>query len=1166
MTFDQPTETGVAGPAAPTGARTTSDRWWKALAKSNRLRSILLASAALAGVTYCVLWIVAPPKPVPKPFTFDPSASWITTTATDQSCGCFRLDLEIPGKIANAWVAVATNGGFETIVNGSGYARFFLWRRTHQFQTSLSEGGQKLYAGDPAMSVNYPREYQWKDHDNAELPTLLDLSPYLHSGRNTICVEVECDGTTPAMILSGEVLLESGEKIPIRSGKDWAAEPVPRTVLQQHWTDPKFSAIEWDRARPLPWHRQFWRLVPEGVYEEPFRGKRLRSLAPNSITWVEQNLDLPKRPVDGFLRMASDTPFHIWINGRSVDIISRDPSVLAWGPWSIRTLGRIPTDIDLDALPEWLDPNSVDSLLPGQQPERPPTRDPAVNNFTPDQQPISGTSSHPYAPDEFGTSNSPQGDRPRGASPYSSLANPERAVPPALTRDRRNVDFITYDLTSLLRAGRNTIRIGFYQDAPEAAGLSREPFAAFDGRVRLAGGDYSYFASDRGSLSASVQSGNEKPRLVDASVDGPIERILLPSRTYFGSVYPDRPWFKFSATLFLVAAVVLLIGTSTLPALTRLLEKVQVSCAILAGWLWVGVLARSTMLERSEAMYWRFPSVWLALLIIGLTGAALALILQKTRLASREVKPFEHRHGFLSNWRWYLSLGLGTFLCFGLRAWHMDLQPPDEDEYVSVQASLAVAQTGKPEFQEGVWYTRSPAYHYLAGGIAKVTGSNILALRLLSVLFSCGTALLICKMGEELTGSRLAGFFALVLFAIHPFLVFSGHVARFYQQQQFFHLLGLAFFVRGFIAGSNMRDRYLTVLFFFLAVLSQEITVLQVVPLAICCGIFAQRRPWPDDIRLLICAVCAVALIAVDVAFFKIECMTALEGISPRIDASVGWSFEKPTNFFSLIIGYSRLHLVLSAFLIPGCLVAWYRRQTVWISLYLYFVLSIVVSNLLITSRGYRFEYFLIPVWILLCVHGMVECAKLFLPLWRQRSTQLLLGFGWLAIVIVSWSPWRILNSYDTVLQSDPTRALAFVAHNLRSGDRLAISELYPQAALLETGRSDYDVAVPILYDFALRKKGKLVDRNAAAEVVGNLDELQRAFAQHERLWVVFDRDQMHSRSRDVLWEYPAGRIQLFLRNNARLVFRSYLWSVYLWDRNAGQYSNFREKPGNWFE
>jgi Dolichyl-phosphate-mannose-protein mannosyltransferase len=1165
MISDWQTGKNGAGQSGLIAARAVPGRRWTALAKSDRLRSILLLSAAAAAVTYCILQIVAPAEPVPKPFAFDPSASWITTAATNQSCGCFRLDLEIPGKVANAWIAVATNGGFETIVNGNGCAQIFLWRRTQQFQTSLSEEGQKLYAGDPAMSVNYPREYQWKDHDNAELPIFVDLSSYLHSGHNILCVEVESVGTTPALILSGEVLLETGQTIAIRSGKEWAAEPVPRTAEQPGWTDPRFSVRDWDRARPLPWRRSFWRLVPEGIFEEPFAGKRLRSLATNCITWVEENVDLAKDPREGFLRVVTDTPFHVWVNGRPVDLISRHSSVFGWGAWFVRTLGRPSTDIDLDALPPWLAPNSVDALLPGQQPEDPSTRASAFNNFTSDQQQITGTSSQPYAPDGLGTSNNPKGNRLLRASPYSNLENPDRIVPPALTRDRRNVEFLTYDVTPLLRVGRNTIRIGFYQDAPEAVGLSRESFAAFDGRVRLAEGSLVSFASDKETRS-SIQSGNGKFRSVETVVDGSIERILLPSREFFGTVYPDRPWFTASAAFFSICAFLLFVSTSVVPTLSRVVEKVQIPCAILAGWIWAGVVARSAMLERSEALYWRFPAVWSVLLIVGLTGGAFVMVLQRTKLEEGEPKVFEHRSGIFANWRWYLMVGLSIVLCFGLRAWQIDLQPPDDDEYVSIQASQAIAKTGKPEFQEGVWYTRSPAYHYLAGGIAKLTDNNIIPLRLLSVFLSCATALLIYKMGERLTGRRLAGLFALVLFAVHPFLIFSGHVARFYQQQQFFHLLGLAFFLRGFIAGSAMRDRYLTVLFFFLAVLSQEITLLQIVPVAVCYAVFAKRRPWTDEVRLLICAGCAMALIAVDIAFFKIECLTALEGISPRIDASFGWSFEKPANFLVLIIGYSRLHLVLSAFLIPGFLAAWYRRRTVWICLYLYFGLSIVVSNLLITSRGYRFEYFLIPVWILLSVQGLLECARLFLPLWQQFSARVVLGVGWLAIIICSWSPWRILASYDSALQADPTRALTFVARNMRPGDRIAISELYPQAALLETGRSDYDVAVPILYDFSLRKRGKLVDRNAAAEVVGNLGELQRAFAQQERLWVVFDRDQMHSRSGDVLWQYPAGRIQLFLRNNARLVFRSYLWSVYLWDRNAGRYSTFREKPGNWFE
>src|SRR4029077_17708235 len=129
---------------------------------------------------------------------------------------------------------------------------------------------------------------------------------------------------------------------------------------------------------------------------------------------------------------------------------------------------------------------------------------------------------------------------------------------------------------------------------------------------------------------------------------------------------------------------------------------------------------------------------------------------------------------------------------------------------------------------------------------------------------------------------------------------------------------------------------YLTVLAFLAAALSQEISVLQLLPLAICCALFAQRRTWSDEMRLLVAAGCALAIIALDVAFFQIRCLTALDGISPNVEATIGWRFDNPTSFFMLIVGYSRLHLVLSVFLIGGFVSALLRRHRVWLCLYSY--------------------------------------------------------------------------------------------------------------------------------------------------------------------------------------------------------------------------------------
>ncbi len=1141
---------------------------------SVHLRAVAFCSAAVAGAFYCLLMAFAPPEPVPSRFEFPANASWIAATPSPQTTGCFRQDLSIPGQIANAWVTVASSGGFEVIVNGRPIARDYIGSPVSPYQQSLSEMGQLLTPSDPAISINYPREYQWAHHDSAQLPTWIDLTNALTSGHNTLCVEIETSGAIPALILAGEVQLTTGERIPIRSGSDWAAEPVPTKVPQYSWTEAEVPVLDWHQARVLDRQQHFWRLVPDGIFEQPFCGRRVRVTPGGSPTWLEQSFDLGAKPLDGFVRIVTDSPFQIWVNGSPVVPKTRSESVFANGPWFIREIARSPLDVAPEATAEWLDSSEVATLLPGEQPETPLRADAEFNQIRPDSRSINWTGPHPVANGgtvlNSGTATSATSGTRQKNNPYADAANPDRVIPPALTRSARQVEFQCIGIAPFLHSGKNVIRIGLYKDQPVSVGLSRESFFAFDGKARFSDGQYVSFQSDEGVSISSDTTLSGAQRWTRADVDQVIQPSLLPTKKFYGFAYPPRPWFPLAAILFFGCVAALLIGALKMPRLALALESCQTGAAVMAAWIAGGMLLRSAMLERSEAIYFRFPIASLLLLCFGLAGAALIVALQAR--AKQDNAVAFHRLQRLSvrllmrKWGWPLLAGSGILLCFVLRAWQIDIQPPDDDEYASIQASLAIAQKGVPEFQEGVWYTRSPLYHYLAGAVAAASGSNIYGLRLLTVFFSCASAALLWKMAKDLTHDRSLAFCALILYAIHPYSVFTGHVARFYQQQEFFHLLGLFFFIRGFILNTGMRDRYFTLLAFLASVLSQEITALQILPLAVCWLLFGQRRSWQDEVRFLVAVGCALALIGLDYAFFKIKCLTALEGVSPRIEARIGWCFEKPSNFLALLVGYSRLHLVLSAFLIPGFIVSWRRQRTVWIGLYIYLFLSIAVTNLLITNKGFRYEYYLIPLWILLSVYGMGECANLVIPAWRQIPNRVTLVFGWIILVICSWSPWRIVSSYDFAIGADPMRALGFVAANLRPGDRIATSEPHPSAALMDTGRSDYDLSVPILHDFVLRKAGKLIDRSSASDVIGNLDELQEAIAKNDRLWIVCSREQMHARGETILWQYPGARIQLYLRNNCRLAFRSYLWSVYLWDRSAGHYSSFREKPANWFE
>src|SRR5258708_12090624 len=76
-----------------------------ALARSTRLRSVLLFSAAIAAAAYCLLYAIAPSQPVPQRFTFDPAAAWITANTTPQSSPSFTFHFHIPCKITTASIA-----------------------------------------------------------------------------------------------------------------------------------------------------------------------------------------------------------------------------------------------------------------------------------------------------------------------------------------------------------------------------------------------------------------------------------------------------------------------------------------------------------------------------------------------------------------------------------------------------------------------------------------------------------------------------------------------------------------------------------------------------------------------------------------------------------------------------------------------------------------------------------------------------------------------------------------------------------------------------------------------------------------------------------------------------------------------------------------------------
>jgi hypothetical protein len=88
--------------------------------------------------------------------------------------------------------------------------------------------------------------------------------------------------------------------------------------------------------------------------------------------------------------------------------------------------------------------------------------------------------------------------------------------------------------------------------------------------------------------------------------------------------------------------------------------------------------------------------------------------------------------------------------------------------------------------------------------------------------------------------------------------------------------------------------------------------------------------------------------------------------------------------------------------------------------------------------------------------------------------------------------------------------------------------------------------------------QGRLVDRNSGAEAVGSLGQLLDLCKRHPRVWVLVNRERFQFRGTDIHWGFPGARVELFLRKNLEIRFRSSQWTVFLWDATRGSFSIFR--------
>jgi len=1080
-------------------------------------------------------------------------ACWIHTPDELQTTGCFRQDFQLAGEVEHAWVRIAAQGGFELTVNGDPVGAWTYWRPTRPFQNGLTASGQRISASDPAMALNFPREYQWSGHANTLTPVFFDIRPYLRAGRNAICIETEARKPGSAVILAGEIRLSGGAVIPIATNPSWLAEPVPVDCTQDEWVRPEIRMDGWRRAQV--WNRgprSGKGIVPSGTFENPFAGKWV-GLAPleNGQAGFEELVlkwDQNGTPDDTSLKIATAAPYALFLNGEPVRASGRARNPLNDGGWLVTWDARRP----LATPPTLLDPDETDSSFSGYRFENPRHGDPTSNNFKRYENTLNRTRERPNSNEQGEQLDDKFGDKLiKGRTPDPHGSDEEATLTPPLEVARtRNIEgFHAYSLTGLIRPGANELRIRLVPEPDTGYQRSRPRRIAAELATTVGGQLVKSRATGSPEWRAETANRSDSATSFDAGADS----TKLPPLLFIGAGWPASPWKSLALAVGLLAVLTVWWSGAKLNRLV-----------VFSAWFGIASLSvlalRASFLERSEALWFR-DSHWAGWAFI--IAAAIAISAPPCLRILAKVRS----HGSSKRW---LALGALLALAFVVRAWHINAQPIDDDEFASIQGVASIVKSGVPEIGKDIWYTRSPLYHYAAAAVAWVAGVNLWTLRLFSVFTAIATGAVLWWLARVCFRNHWIAAGALVLFALHPYLIFTSHIARFYQQQQLLVTLTALCLIRGFVQTGGPRWVIATVLVFGAAMLSQEISMSLAPGLFITYLLFGRDLPWRWEFKAGLAGIIVAALFFIDVLVFQMKCLTWTAGVSPNVEATIAPNFWELGNLSAMFIGYSRLHLLASAFLPFSILAAVRRGDRSVLALHSFLYTGILSINLLITSVSFRYQYALIPLWILLCVHGIAEASRLAAITLRssgipRRAGPAIAALAGLA-VILSWSPWRIPGSYAETLLGDPVTPLRFVQSSIRAEDKVMITEPHPHAAKLELGKADYDLALPVLFDFAYWDDGVLRDRNGDARVINRLAQLQDLFASQKRIWIVINREKLRSRTRNLRWEYPGAREEAFIRQNCQLTFRSYLWHVYLWDRNANRYHSFRNEPSEWVE
>jgi 4-amino-4-deoxy-L-arabinose transferase-like glycosyltransferase len=509
-------------------------------------------------------------------------------------------------------------------------------------------------------------------------------------------------------------------------------------------------------------------------------------------------------------------------------------------------------------------------------------------------------------------------------------------------------------------------------------------------------------------------------------------------------------------------------------------------------------------------------------------------------------------------WGQWLLLVLIVSIGFGLRVYHLDLIDLDTDENTSLDATRGILRTGAPIATSGIWYTRGPFYHYLLALWLRLLGDSIVNARLLSAIWGTATLVLVYILAHKVTGKVWIALLVTAILAIDPWHLWYSRFIRFYPILQFMTILCFWSFLKGFIEKAGRCYQYIFFISLTLSLLTQEIN-LTILPVFLI-GFLYFYRPFNlfNDWQIVLGSIMTLVIFIYNLGFAVIKLLNPLPALSDATASYLRLHFSNVTHLFGIVlIGPDRMRIIYTLFFFAGFI--YFIRQGR--SKIIFFYSSVLLNLLLVTILAYdlaeRYVYGIYPLFILLSIYGAISITeslgiklKFFLnhllPLRAISLTCIVL------LLLANIQPERVLASYQESLNRHNTELFDYIRIHRKPGDVVisAVSSFPPISSV----KLDYFLFTPLKrenFDATYWRDGRLIDRWGGGVVINNTDQFNRILEKSQRVWIHVD-DVRHSRVTPELRHY----VEIL----GKPVFETFGTRLRLWQPEDGLPSRIRNE------